>query len=276
MHRTISAFLGFSACSALLAVLTAAAGCGGEPSARMPLRLVDDPGIRHDVPFVTWGGVVTLEGVPRPVLSSSAPIMPASELLPQPQGEPKIRAQIPPDFGVLPWLVFETVATRGDAMRMLRSWPVTAKTAGTFYEVYVAEDRLAADETPAVRLWPIPDLAARDVETGDVVVPPHAALQLGVGLEKISWDTTVVPVDMAVTAVAPGGASTPLRTIRLNPRDKANQQWVDATIPLDALAGQTVRFRFTARPIMGPTAVPTLPLWADPTIVDARTLPDAG
>jgi hypothetical protein len=43
---------------------------------------------------------------------------------------------------------------------------------------------------------------------------------------------------------------------------------VDATIPLDALAGQTVRFRFTARPSFGRARRPVLPLWADPTIVD--------
>ena len=137
------------------------------------------------------------------------------------------------------------------------------------------EQRIQSDETPAVRLWPIPDLASRDVETGDVVVPPRTALQLGVGLEPITWDTTVLPIDMTVTAVGANGAITPLKTITLNAREKEHQKWVDVTIPLHALAGQTVRFRFTARPSMGPTAVATLPLWADPTIVDAATTIDA-
>lgn len=254
----------------LLALLAASlAGC--DRQAGLPIHLADDPTIRRDGPFVTWGGIVFLDGVPRQVLSSSAPMMPASELLPQPEGARKVRAQIPASFGALPWLVYETVAARGDTMRMLRSWPVTGKVAGTTYEIFLPEQRIQPDETPAVRLWPIPDLASRDVETGDVVVPPHTALQLGVGLEPITLDTSILPIDMTVTAVAAGGATTPLKTIRLNPRDKENQKWVDATIPLDALAGQTVRFRFTARPSMGPTAVPTLPLWADPTIVDAAT-----
>ena len=258
----------------LAAALAASmAGCSRERADGLPIRLVGDPGIKRDAPFVTWGGVVVLDGVSRPVLSSAAPMMPVTELVPQPEGGRKIRAQIPPSFGALPWLVFETVAGKGDVMHMLRSWPVTGKVAGMHYEVWLREDRIKADETPGVRLWPIPDLASRDVETGDLAVPPHAALQFGVALEPITWDTTAVPVDMAVSAVAKDGATTTLKTIRLNPRDEAHQTWVDAIVPLDGLAGRTVRFRFTARPSMGPTAVPTLPLWADPTIVDATTLP---
>jgi hypothetical protein len=253
--------------AALAASLT---GCGRERPAGQPIRLVGDPGIKRDAPFLTWGGVVALDGVPRPVISASAPIMPVTELLPQPDGHRKIRAQIPPDFAAVPWLEFETVAARGDTMHMLRSWPVTTKMAGTHYEVYLPEDRIKPDETPGVRLWPVPDVASRDVETGDVVVPSHTALQLGVGLEPISWDTTVIPVDMTVSAVTKDGDPIVLKTIRLNPREKAHQKWVDATIPLDALAGKTVRFRFAARPSMGPTSVLTLPLWADPTIVPHR------
>jgi hypothetical protein len=255
---------------ALLALLAASvAGCG-DPSARLPIHLVDDPGIRRDVPFVTFGGTVPMDGVPRRVLSSATSTMPETEiLLPQPEGPRKVRAQIPPSFRALPWLSYEIVAARGDTMRMLRSWPVSGRVAGTTYEVYLNEARIKPGETPSVRLWPIPDLASRDVETGDVVVPPHAALKLGVGIEPITWDTTAQPIDMTVTAVAAGGATTPLKTIQLNTRDKAHHKWVDATIPLDALAGQTVRFRFTARPTFGPTALATLPLWADPTIVDA-------
>jgi hypothetical protein len=254
---------------ALLALVAASlAGCG-DRTPGLPIHLVDDPGIRRDVPFVTFGGIVFMDGVPRPVLSSATPTLPGSEIVPQPVGPRKVRAQIPPSFGALPWLSYEVVAARGDTMRMLRSWPVTGRVAGTTYEVNVNEARVQAGETPAVRLWPIPDLASRDVETGDVVVPPHAALQLGVGIEPITWDTTSQPIDMTVTAVAADGAPKPLKTIQLNTRDKAHHKWVDATIPLDALAGQTVRFRFTARPTMGPTAIATLPLWADPTIVDA-------
>jgi hypothetical protein len=255
----------------LLALLAASlAGC--DRSAGLPIHLADDPQIRREVPFITWGGVVFLDGVPRQVLSSSAPEMPASEILQPTEGQRKVRAQIPPSFSPLPWLVFETVAVRGDQKRSLRSWPVTAKLAGNTYEVFVTENKIQADETPAVRLWPMPDLASRDVETGDVVVPKNAALQVGVGLEPISLDTTIFPVDMTVTAVAAGGATTTLWTQRLDPRDRAHKnKWVDATIPLDAVAGQRVRFRFTARPSTGPTGVPTLPLWADPTIVDAAT-----
>jgi hypothetical protein len=256
-----------------LALLVASvAGCGSRSD--LPIHLVDDPKVRRDDPFVKWGDVVFLGNVPRKVLSSAATVMPPSEVLPQPEGPRKVRAQIPPSFRALPWLLFETVATRGDTMRKLRSWPVTAKQAGTTYEVFVTETKIKPDETPAIRLWPIPDLASRDVETGDYVIPSHAALELGVGLEPISVDSSFFPIDMTVSAVAADGTSTPLRTIQLNPRDKAHQKWVDATIPLDVVAGQRVRFRFTARATMGSMAAASLPLWADPTIVDAA--PTAG
>ena len=69
----------------LAAALAASmAGCSRERADGLPIRLVGDPGIKRDAPFVTWGGVVVLDGVSRPVLSSAAPMMPATELVPQP------------------------------------------------------------------------------------------------------------------------------------------------------------------------------------------------
>jgi hypothetical protein len=259
----------------LLALLAASlAGCGGRPG-ELPIHLVDDPKIRREIPFVTWGEVVSLDGVPRQVLSSVSPLMPQSEVVREPLAARKVSAPVPSSVAGLPWLVYELVAVRGDAIRMLRSWPGQSKLAGKLYEVYVPEHRIQPDETPAVRLWPIPDLASRDVETGDIVVPPHAALQLGVGIQPASFDSTALPIDMTVSAVAGDGASTALRTIRMDPRVPAQRKWVDVAIPLEALAGKTVRFKFTARSSFGSTAVPTLPLWADPTIVDAANVTGA-
>jgi hypothetical protein len=258
--------------SVLVALVLAAAGCGESPrfATSEPIRLIGDPGIRRDAPFLAWGTVVSIGDVPRPVLSAAAPVVPPSELLPQPNGRRKIRAQIPPEFARLPWLVYETTVTRDGATSMLRSWPVTAKVSGTFYEVWVTEEKVGPHDTPGVRLWPIPDLASRDVETGDVAIPVGATLEVGLGLEPITWDTTVIPVEMTVTALA-AGRETVLSTTPVTPPQRpAPPQWKDVSIPLDALAGQTVRLRFSARPKMGPSAVVSLPVWADPTIVVAR------
>jgi hypothetical protein len=74
---------------------------------------------------------------------------------------------------------------------------------------------------------------------------------------------------MRVSAVAPDGV-TALGATQLDVRRPEHRQWVDVTIPLDAVAGRTVRLRFAARPIVGPTTVPALPVWTEPTIVDAR------
>jgi len=256
----------------VLGLAAGSAGCGDTHEASVPIRLVADPGIRRDAPFLSWGTVVTIANVARPVLSAAAPVLPPTEVRLNPNGKRTVGAQIPPEFSALPWLVFETVVTRGGTMQMMRSWPVTAKLAGTKYDVWVDDDKVGPDGTPAIRLWPVPDLATRDVETGEIAVPAHAALQVGVGVEPISWDTTVFPIDMTV-AVVDRGVNTVLETIRLDVRRPENKKWVDASIPLDAFAGRRVRFRFSARPSAGPTAAVSLPLWADPTIVDARANP---
>jgi hypothetical protein len=254
------------------AVAMGAPGCGdrGSDAVFEPVRLVGDPDIDRSAPFLTWGTVVTIADLPLPALSASEPILPAVTIQAPPGQVRTIKAQIPPQIHAVPWLVFETVVTRAGTMSRMRSWPVTGNQGGQTYEVGLVEEKVGADGVPGVRLWPVPDLAKRDVETGPVAIPAHAVLQVAIGLEPASWDTTVVPVDMTVTAIA-GGTPTVLRTTQVNVRRPEDRQWIALSIPLDSIGGRTVKLRFSARPNIGPTAVPSLPVWGDPTIVDVRS-----
>jgi hypothetical protein len=255
-------------CAVVLAVVTLAA-CGTSSRHHEPVRLVADPGIRRDAPFLGWGTIVTIDGVPRTVLSASQAVVPAADVSRQPNGRRRIKATIPPEFVAIPWLVFEITGSRDGSAQMLRSWPVTGKVAGTSYDVFVPEETIG-DRTPGIRLWPVPDLTTRDVETGDLAIPTGAVLEFGVGIEPATWDTTVVPVDMSVSATF-GAEDTALWTLQLDVRRPEHRRWVDASVPLDGLAGRTIRLRFRARPSVGPSAVTTLPVWADPTIAPGRS-----
>jgi hypothetical protein len=153
---------------------------------------------------------------------------------------------------------------------MMRSWPVSGALAGGTYDALIVDARVPPGGRTGVLVWPVPDLAMRDVTTRGVVVPARAVLRVAAGLEAASWPSTVTPLDMTITAIA-DGAETPLRAVRVDPRRPGGRAWIDLAVPLDALAGRTARFRFASRPIVGPTAVPALPVWSAPEIVDART-----
>jgi hypothetical protein len=252
----------------VLAAVVTGCGDGRRSAASEPIRLVGDPGIKRDAPFLTWGSIVTIGDVPRPVLSASQAIAPPADLLPGESGVRKLRAQIPPDWSQIPWLVFETTLTKDGTTRMMRSWPVTGRVAGTSYEAYVTENKVGPGDTPGIRLWPVPDLASRDVETGNVTIPADAVLEVGLGLEPITWDTNVIPLVMTVTAIG-DGRETVLSTTDVDVRRPEHKAWIDVQVPLGALAGRTVRLRFATRPKLGPTALCALPIWADPTIVVA-------
>jgi hypothetical protein len=254
------------------ATLVVATGCGDRVPSDQPfaaISLVPDAKTPRDDRFLRWGDTVTIAGQSRPALSSSKSVMPPAEITGTDQGQRHVGVRIPPEFAGASTGVFELVTRYDATVTTTRMWPLSYSQAGTTYSVGVVEAKVTPGGTPAVRLWPIPDLATRDLDTAEMRVPPHAVLQVGVGLEPASWDSTVVPVDMTVSTVA-GSTATVLRTTRIDIRRKENRQWIDLSIPLDDLAGRAVRFRFSTRPMIGPSAVPTLPVWAEPTIVDAR------
>src|SRR5262245_47024597 len=153
---------------ALLFALVAAAavGCGGKDATTNgfdPIRLVGDPGIDRTKPFLAWGAVVTIAEVPRPVLSAAIPFAPAAEVKTNADGFRTIRATIPPETSVLPWVLFETATTTKGKTKTMRDWPVTGKQAGVPYEVGLVDAAVGPEGVPSIRVWPVPDLQTRDV-----------------------------------------------------------------------------------------------------------------
>jgi hypothetical protein len=256
-----------------LAAALVTAGCGDRPPSDEPfaaMPLVPDAKTPRDERFLVWGETVTIAGVSRPTLSSAKSVMPPPEITATNEGgQRQVGVRVPAEFADVPSAVFELVTRHDTTITPTRMWPISRRQAGVQYSVNVVEARVAPGGTPAVRLWPVPDLAARDVDSAEVRIPPHAVLEVGIGIEPASWDTTVMPVDMTVSTIA-GGTASVLRTTRIDVRRPESQRWTDLSIPLDELAGRTVRFRFSARPMIGPSTVVTLPVWAEPTIVDAR------
>jgi hypothetical protein len=257
------------ALAASFALALAALGCGGQssrPFAAIPVTV--DPHAPRDERFLVWGGTVAVDGLVRTVLSASRAVMPPAQVT-HPGAQQQVTFPIPAEMKAASWIVLEAVVTRDDTTSMIRSWPVAGTQAGGTYSIGLLDEQVGPGGQPGVRLHPAPDLATRDVDTAEVTVPEHAVLQVGMALEQASWPSTTSPIDMRVSAVTPDGI-TALGTTQLDVRRPEQRQWIDVTIPLDAVAGRTVRLRFAARPSIGPTAVPSLPVWAEPMIVDAR------
>jgi hypothetical protein len=250
------------AASALLATV----GCGGGSlSDDGPIALAPDWSVPRDERFLSWGEAVAIGDERRTAFSSSKAVMPPAEITaPEGQGR-RVGTRIPLEMKDVAWFVFESTTTRGGTTTMMRSWPVVGARAGQSFAVGIVEERLGPDGIPGIRIWPCPDLASRDVETAAVAVPPHAELRVAMGIERASWDSTVVPLDMRVTALA-DGKEIPIGSTRLDPRKPELRRWVDTAFPLDAVGGRTVRFRFSARPMLGPTTIASLPVWADAEI----------
>jgi hypothetical protein len=255
----------------VLALVSALGACGERDRPYGPIRLVPKADASRDERFLTWGGTVTIGGFARPVLSAATPIDPPVENLRSSDGQRTTRVVLPAELRAYPWMIIESVVTRDGVTSMIRAWPAVGSQGGTAFDLPVAEAKIGPDEAPGVVLRAAPDLAARDVETDEVTVPAHTVLLFGVALEPSSLQVTAIPIDMTVSALT-GERVIELHTVRLKPGGRDVQAWADAQIPLDQIAGRVVRFRFSARPIAGPTAVPALPIWADPTIVEAGTI----
>ena len=254
-----------------LPLVAAMLGCGtsSDRSASI-VPLAPDPHAPRDERFLTWGTSVTIADVPRAVLSASKFIQPPPEITTD-GAQRRIAVPIPAEFKDTGWIILETIATHDATSKSIRNWPVPRMQAGHTFSSAVLEEFVPPGATPGVRLYPVPDLAMRDVDTSEVTVPAHAVLQVGMGLEPVSWDSTIIPVDMTVSIVA-GGNATVLRTTRIDAHKPEQRRWVDLEVPLDDLAGKTVRFRFAARPFVGPTAVPSLPVWAEPVVIDKNLI----
>jgi arylsulfatase A-like enzyme len=119
--------------------------------------------------------------------------------------------------------------------------------------------------------------ALQTFATRPVAIGPGAVLTVGLGLETTGLTDGAAPVEFQLKAETDGGTRDVLHAV-LDPADPATRQWDDRRIDLGALAGQSVRFVFTARvqPRAGRAADEAygVPLWGAPLVLEPR--PRAG
>jgi arylsulfatase A-like enzyme len=101
---------------------------------------------------------------------------------------------------------------------------------------------------------------------GPLAVPRGARLRVGLGFDP-DHCARHPPTDFRLAAKGAGGRWTLLHR-RLEPRTACGH-WTDAEVSLEPLAGDTVRFAFTASAVgSGPDRERTIhPLWSDPVMV---------
>jgi arylsulfatase A-like enzyme len=107
-----------------------------------------------------------------------------------------------------------------------------------------------------------PAVDVLESEAAVAKIPEHARLELAYGLSAAARLPGAAPVTFEVaTREAPDHV---LWTATLDPGASEARAWLEATVPLDGLAGRAVRLVFRAR---GADRQTLFPLWADPTIV---------
>jgi arylsulfatase A-like enzyme len=116
--------------------------------------------------------------------------------------------------------------------------------------------------------------AAPMVETvvDGIAVPDDARLELAYGLSPAAGISGAAPVTLEIAADVDGGAEQTLWSATITGESADGPRWNEVTVPLTAVAGQRVRFRFRARAV-GDGRPVVLPLWADPTIVASAVRP---
>jgi arylsulfatase A-like enzyme len=112
----------------------------------------------------------------------------------------------------------------------------------------------------------VPPLDARDVVSAAFEVPLEARLDFAIGVEGRAR----TPVEFRVIAEGDAGATVLDRRVydrRDMPKDRG---WREASVDLSALAGRTIRLRFSTGLPEGTTVAPSLPVWADPVVSAPR------
>jgi arylsulfatase A-like enzyme len=145
---------------------------------------------------------------------------------------------------------------------------------GAVAELTVQFRGLAPPETTRVRVEAhrAPSLPARDVVTPPVVVPPGGVLRFAIGVEEIAWRAGGPALEFSLVASRDGAEDEVFRR-HVDPAGmETDRQWRDAQVDVSHLAGETVRWRFQARRADGAAAGSSLPVWADPILLD----PSAG
>ncbi len=232
-------------------------------------RLAPAMSVAPLAPGLAGGAYVEIGGEPRPALSSvtgtPAPCTWRAD-------DPVAVCTAPADTVSTPWHFVRLVRKLDDG-RVVTSPPVALP--GDAPDRVHRIGPLPVDERTGVTFMgaavsAAPELASRDLTSDPVVVPPDAVLTVAFGIEPPAWTPDAAPVRFTVTAIGDGGHETPLFEQTLDPvRRPEDRRWIEPRVPLAALAGKAVRFRFAARAVAGGDARMTasLPLWSEPALL---------
>jgi arylsulfatase A-like enzyme len=113
-------------------------------------------------------------------------------------------------------------------------------------------------------------LASYDVVGAPFVVPADAVATVGMGVDEGAWSAAAGPVEFRI-GVVDGEHETVLARTTLDPaRRPEDRRWADARVDLSPFAGRRVRLALRTAPSDPGRATPSLPLWADPTVLAPR------
>jgi len=253
--------------AALIALLAAA--CGAPEPLRMPaLRLAAfaQPD-RESAPFET------IDRDTRPVLRGwpGTRIFDARGVPLPPDGRLELRVRVPPALRAGRAVVLEAFVQgnpRLDAYRreFAGAVPIEPSDGATSLALRIDPRRAwrarGAPKTASAFVIARPPPANAAIEVPDVEVPPHAVLEVALGVLEAAWDQG--PVAFRVLACATTRSCQPVFEETLDPSAAERGRWRTRRIGLEAQGGRRLLLRFEA----GPTGTGwSLPLWGDPTLL---------
>jgi arylsulfatase A-like enzyme len=159
------------------------------------------------------------------------------------RGEPEGRSWLPPEV------------VRRPGAEMVVDYPLPADAPSGPLEVSARASVLPPPEQTTV--------------TRPVPVAQGAVLTVGLGIVPIVRAAGAAAFEARILARGRGGERELLRVV-LDPKEPETG-WRDQRVALDELAGQSVRFVFTTRPVPGADpALPVAPLWGAPQVLEPR------
>jgi arylsulfatase A-like enzyme len=217
-----------------------------------------------DVAFATPGHA-TLRSDTRPVLSAAVPVRLRGARCAL---GGRCTARVPREVAGEPWLIVqiprEPTRRNGGANVLPTTWLLVEQPDNGVLEL---PGPIGSRERDRIVLRGVRPPAERDVTTAPVAIPDGARLRLATGVQRAAAQVDSAPIDMAVIALLEDGGARELHRKRLDPsRVPEDRRWHEVEIPLDAVAGRTVRFRFASRPVEPGDGRVSLPVWGDPTV----------
>jgi arylsulfatase A-like enzyme len=262
-----------------------------QPAARDPVRRAIEPAdgaSTYDLPRVEIGSETrtVLRRAPRHVLQVEHPVDIAKDL--------PLALAVPAAEGALPIHVEGWVSIRGPQPKGESPWevgrlrlPIRSLWLGSPAAVAGATATLA-DPAPSdlpsrlglltVIAWPLGARPTVREVTGAFAIAPGDVLRFGYAVEEPAWAEGFAPVEFTVSALEEDGRETKLFGRRIDPATEArDRRWFDARVPLDAVAGRSVRFAFTATalPADGAKEPRSLPVFSNPEVESSAHAPSS-